>query len=483
MINRREFLGTTAAAAFATAFKSNQAPGTTVSPAARGQILQVRGLQFVEGNKPVHLRGVNLGGWMLIEDYIIGLPWTEWKIREQFRRVLGDAAYKAFFYAYMDSYITEADISFLAKCGFTFVRLPFNYRHFESDMAPGHWQEDGFRRLDQVIRLSRKHKLWVLLDLHAAPGAQARDQNAGSAFGEAYFWDHRHFMDRAVALWKEIARRYRNEATVAGYNVLCEPVTKDIERLNHFYLQTIHAIREVDPHHLIVLDPNTWARDIASLHDPLFEDPQVISAVHHYYTASAPFAHLTSYPGEADGVVCDRKALEATLTGEYDQQRIPRPVIAAEFGVWRSGPQPFPVQLAITRDLVSIFEEKGWGWAMWCYKDLGQMGFVSPRAETPWRRFLDAEEIAGFRQRYHDLELPFTEAVTKLLSGTDVEQDTKEQWAREVSRDFDVPALDYILRRLAKYSPDELATMARSFAFDSCEVHEDQLGVLRSFLS
>jgi len=194
------------------------------------------------------------------------------------------------------------------------------------------------------------------------------------------------------------------------------------------------------------------------------------------------FSNLTSYPGKYDGVIYDRAALEATLRGKFDLKRIQRPVLAAEFGVWRSRPQDYSVQLAITRDLVSIFEEKGWGWAMWCYKDLRDMGMVTPRTDTPWRRFLDGEPIADFFQRYRALEHPFTEAVGKLLSTTDVDGDTREQWAREVSRDFDVPALDYVLRRLAGHSPAELAAMARSFAFDSCEIHRDQLASLTPFL-
>jgi len=85
------------------------------STAPGREVLQARGLDIVEGGRPVRLRGVNLGGWMLIEDYMIGLPWTEWKIREQFRKVLGDEAYTAFFNAFDQAFIADADISFLAQ--------------------------------------------------------------------------------------------------------------------------------------------------------------------------------------------------------------------------------------------------------------------------------------------------------------------------------------------------------------------------------
>jgi aryl-phospho-beta-D-glucosidase BglC (GH1 family) len=252
-MNRREFLESGIAAAAAVSMTRIPALQIALEKGNSERfILQAKGLAIFENGRPVRLRGVNLGGWMLIEDYMIGLPWTDWKIREQFRRVLGEAAYSAYFDAWDASYIADADCAFLAQQGFTFVRLPFNYRLLESDLDPGNWLEKGFRLLDHAVELCRKHGLWVLLDLHAAPGAQARDQNAGSAFGEAYFWNYRHFIYRMAALWKEIARRYRGDTTIAGYNLLCEPVTNDVNLLNRVCASAIRAIREVDSDHLIV---------------------------------------------------------------------------------------------------------------------------------------------------------------------------------------------------------------------------------------
>jgi endoglucanase len=480
-MNRRRFLQTTLAAgavASATPLTALSSPAQATSRT----ILQAKGLGLVDGSKSVRLRGLNLGGWMLIEDYMIGLPWTEWKIRERFKKVVGDGAYNAFFDAYAQSYIDEADIAFIANQGFNVVRIPFNYRHFEDDLAPGQWIESGFRQLARVVDLCRKYHVWVILDLHAAPGAQARDQNAGSAYGETYFWDYRSFLDRTIALWTELARRYRGDFTIAGYNVLGEPVTANVPLLNEFYTNVIQAIRRVDPDHLILLDPNLWAKDIASLHDSCFTDPQVIPAIHPYYQGNPTFDGLAAYPSVVDGKTFDRKALEKTLDGSYDQQRIPRHVMASEFGIWRRRPQPLPTQLAITKDLISIFEERGWSWSIWCYKDLRDMGLLNVRADTPWRRFLDQPALKDFFRTYKELEAPFVTGVGKLMATTDIDRDTQEQWAREISRDFDVPALDFVLRRLATHSNAELAEMARSFSFAACEVHQDQLQVLKSFL-
>ena len=482
-INRRGFLlSTFAAGVLGMHTESSLLRALEPAAPARG-MLQARGREIVVDGRPVRLRGVNLGGWMLIEDYMIGLPWTEWKIREQFRKILGDESYAAFFKTFDQAFIAEEDIAFLASTGFNVVRLPFNYRHFESDLAPGEWLESGFKQLDRAVELCRKHNIWVMLDLHAGAGAQARDQNAGSAYGETYFWKYRSFMDRTVALWGELARRYAGDKIIAGYNLLGEPVTSDVAVLNEFYKKSIDAIRRVDREHLIFLDPNLWSRDIASLHSEIFADPQIVVAIHPYFQGNNSLSRLTAYPAVLDGKTFDRSAVERIIDQTYDSARLSCPVMAAEFGAFRSDPQPFAVQLAIVRDQISIFEEKGWSWSMWCYKDLRNMGILTVRADTPWRRFLDSPEIASFLNQYKKLETPFTESVEKLLSGTDIDADTREQWAREVARDFDVPALDFVLRRLAKHAPAELVEMARSFAFSNCEVHQDQLAVLKPFLA
>ena len=151
-------------------------------------------------------------------------------------------------------------------------------------------------------------------------------------------------------------------------------MTDNVPLLNEFYLKIIRSIRKEDRNHLILLDPNMWAKEIATLHDELFADPQAIPSLHHYFSEDAGFKSLAVYPAVVEGKKYDRAALERTLDAKHDQRRIARPVMVGEFGVFRGFPQPFAgkslgqpfaTQLAITRDLVSIFEEKGWSWTMW----------------------------------------------------------------------------------------------------------------------
>src|SRR5207253_2299060 len=105
---------------------------------------------------PVILRGVGLGGWMNMENFITGFPATESLHRDALRRAIGDAASARFFDRFLDVFYADADAAFLASLGMNLVRLPVNYRHFEDDMHPFELREEGFRLLDRAIERSAR---------------------------------------------------------------------------------------------------------------------------------------------------------------------------------------------------------------------------------------------------------------------------------------------------------------------------------------
>lgn len=75
----------------------------------------------------------------------------------------------------------------------------------------------------------------------------------------ALFWEHIEFQNRTVAIWEELARRYKGNTWVAGYNPLNEPCDEEHVRLLAFYDRVEKAIRAVDPEHILFWDGNTWA--------------------------------------------------------------------------------------------------------------------------------------------------------------------------------------------------------------------------------
>ena len=86
--------------------------------------------------EPVRLRGVGLGGWMNMENFITGYPATEALMREAVRGAIGEKRAELFFERLLTAFFDAADAEFLASLGVNCVRIPINYRHFESDDEP-----------------------------------------------------------------------------------------------------------------------------------------------------------------------------------------------------------------------------------------------------------------------------------------------------------------------------------------------------------
>ena len=137
-----------------------------------GDPVQVSNGKFTLGGVPLVLKGFNLGSWLNIEDFMIGLSGTDGQLRAAFRDVLGAETAHRFFEAYADAFIIERDIRFVRDAGCNLVQLPFNYRYFESDDEPFVYREDAFRRIDRLMDWCDEIGVFVLLDFHAAPGGQ-----------------------------------------------------------------------------------------------------------------------------------------------------------------------------------------------------------------------------------------------------------------------------------------------------------------------
>ena len=132
-------------------------------------------------------------------------------IKERLYNLLGKEAYTNFLQQYYDNYITKKDIALIAQHGFNCIRLPFNYRIFEAD---NNQYIDGFKKLDEVISWCKKYGLYVIPDMHAAPGGQ---NNLFISDPEnTKLWNSEENQKHANDLWRKIAERYNNDTTIAG---------------------------------------------------------------------------------------------------------------------------------------------------------------------------------------------------------------------------------------------------------------------------
>lgn len=224
--------------------------------------------------KPLRLRGVNLGGWLLWEgwDFSKGFDLTENSIDEGLAGLVGQPAVDRFRDQMYANFITEADIQAIDEAGFNSVRLPINYRILEDDKNPFVYKDSGWKLIDKVLDWCEKYGVYVILDLHAVPGGQSGLPPSDTNLTEASLWSSQEDQARTIALWKAIASRYKDRKIVAGYDLINEPLLENGIKLVSFYRQLIPAIREVDPYHLLILEGTAFSGDFSMFSGPLSQN-------------------------------------------------------------------------------------------------------------------------------------------------------------------------------------------------------------------
>src|SRR5271170_3485503 len=137
---------------------------------AQSGFVHAQGGQLVDGHGQVlMLRGTNLGNWLVREGYMFHFddgPQSTREIEALTNELLGPDAARKFWRDYMDRYVTRDDIQFIKQAGFNSIRIPFHYKYFLAG------DDEGFALLDRVIGWSREAGLYVILDMHCAPGGQ-----------------------------------------------------------------------------------------------------------------------------------------------------------------------------------------------------------------------------------------------------------------------------------------------------------------------
>ncbi len=374
-------------------------------------ILRVHGDTFVNGRgETVRLRGIGLAGWLNMENWMTGFPAHEQGQRDAVRDVLGPERTRFFFDRFLEHFFTEADADFIASLGLNSVRIPIHYRHLESDARPFEVIESGFHHLDRAIDLLAARGIYSIIDLHTLPGWQNQDWHCDNPTHTAQFWQHRHFQDRTLHLWRIIAQRYRHNDWVAGYNPLNEPADPTRQLVGPFSRELIEVIRDVDPNHIIFIDGNRYGNDFE-----MFDasTPNTVFSAHDY----APPGHMPGgqYPGvthlthawaPADGKTYSFGVLRPTDSRDqyYDRDALHRqfekrsefmrqtgtPVWVGEFNVIFTGdPKVEAMRLRLLGDQFEQYENTKASWSYWPLKDIGLCGPLYVDPESAWMRRIE----------------------------------------------------------------------------------------------
>jgi hypothetical protein len=255
-----------AAASTATALPATALSATASDETAEPGGLRQQGMGLVDdAGRPVTLRGINLGGWLNWEAWMWGgLDFadrrsSESHILESLTAAVGPEATEAFRRRMYDAYITEADIARVAELGYNTVRVPINHRAIEDPARPGQLDPAGVAVLDRLFEWATEHEVYVVLDLHAAPGGQSGLYTADP--DDVSLWESADNRRRTVELWTGLAGRYGQERWLGGYDLLNEPFVFPTSQLTDLYRDIIAAIRTVDREGLIIAEGN-WGAHI-----------------------------------------------------------------------------------------------------------------------------------------------------------------------------------------------------------------------------
>lgn len=314
-----------------------------------------------QGDK-LFIRGTNLGNWLNPEGYMFGFSKTNSArfINEMLCQLVGPDEAAEFWRAFKDNYITRHDIEFIASTGANTIRLPFHYKLFtdEDYMGLTHSQ-DGFARVDSVVNWCRDNGLFLILDMHDAPGGQTGD-NIDDSYGYPWLLESEASQQLFCNIWQKIADYYKNEPVILGYELLNEPIAPyfpNMEELNAklepLYRRATQAIRQVDNNHIILIGGAQWNGNFRPFKDGSY-DQKLMYTCHRY-------------GGEA--------TREAIANFIHFRDSVNLPMYMGEIGhnsdEW---------QAAFSK----VMQENGIGYTFWPYKKLDSSCFMGIQRPANW---------------------------------------------------------------------------------------------------
>ncbi|KAK6906345.1 hypothetical protein I203_100330 [Kwoniella mangroviensis CBS 8507] len=353
----------------------------------KSDFLKVEGTKITLRGEEVILKGTAIGGWMNMENFITGYTGHEHQVRAALKDVLGGEKYEYFFDKFLEYFFGEEDAKFFASLGLNCIRVPINYHHFEDDMNPRVFKKEGLKHLDRVIDVCAKYGIYTIIDLHSAPGGQNFDWHSDNPTHKAAFYDHKDFQDRTIIIWEHLARHYKHNTWVAGYNPLNEPTDEKHTRLIDFYERVEKAIRKIDEDHILFLD--TFAADFSHFGKPL---PNSVYTCHDYSNYGFPSAPEL-YTGTKEQIKLHKDAYERKT--EY-MRKHKGPVWVGEFGpVYQNAHDGFPnwdkindSRFDVLNLQLDIYDKARASWSIWLYKDVGFQGMVYAGEDTPYVKLI-----------------------------------------------------------------------------------------------
>ncbi len=288
----------------------------------------------------------------------------------------------------------ELDFELMQGWGFDFARLPMSYQCW-SKGDPAEWlklDEAQLRHVDEAVAFGAKHRVHINLNLHRAPGycvnppAEPLD-----LFKDAQA------LDACAFHWAQFARRYRGIPNARlSFDLLNEPSDLPEDAYVRVVEALVAAIRAEDPQRLIIADGLRWGRKpVVGLvklglgQSTRGYDPMRVSHHKASWVNGQDWPEPT-WPLNPEGKDrWDKERLRRELIAPW--QDLERRGVGVHVGEWGAYQKtPHAVALVWMKDLLDLWREVGWGWALWNLR--GSFGILdSGRLDVVY------EDFKGFK--------------------------------------------------------------------------------------
>lgn len=354
-------------------------------------IAQTQGFLHTDGTRIVDeegeeiiFRGIGLGGWMLQEGYMLGTSGAQHELEARIEALVGSAQKEEFYDTWLANHTRKIDIDSMAAWGFNLVRLPMHYKLFtlpiEEEPVPGEitWIDKGFQMTDQLLAWCKDNNIYLILDLHAAPGGQGENADISDYDPtKPSLWESQANRTKMIALWRRLAERYADEPMIAAYDLINEPnwgfqnhnsdpngcAESQNTLLWQLQKDVTAAIREVDSNHMVIIEGNCWGNNYNGL--PALWDDNLVISYHKYWNPN------------------DQGAIQGMLNMRENRQV---PIWLGETGensnTWFT-------------NAIDLFERNGIGWSWWPLKKLGYNNPLEINRNPAYQAILDHWNSGG----------------------------------------------------------------------------------------
>lgn len=234
------------------------------------------------------------------------------------------------------------------------------------------WLEGRLRHLDEILPACRREGIRVVVDLHSPPGG-----NIMLPGGAWPLFQEKAYQVKFGQVWDKIARRYKGNKTVWGYDLANEPiegaVADGLMDWHTLATKTARAVRRIDPDHALIVEPGPGGSYDQLPYFPPLPVSGVVYSVHMYEPSEFTMQGVSPdqptgviYPGKISGAFWDRAKMEKSLQVVADYQKHYHAAIyIGEFSAIRWAPGA----VDWLRDAITIFEKNGWDWSYHAFRE------------------------------------------------------------------------------------------------------------------